>query len=128
VAAVRRDDGLQVSIPDLRGAGLTFKRIQRLSFHNQPVVQMVYLPENGEPIALCATVDPGPDETPHARHIGELDAVEWRQDRIGYLLVARDPHVDLTELSQQISNGITTNLYGRRGEVKQGAHSADFPG
>src|SRR5215467_9358500 len=50
-------DGMKVVVPDLRTAGLSFKRVQRLSFREQPVVQMVYLPEQGEPVALCVTRD-----------------------------------------------------------------------
>jgi len=46
-------DGMRVVVPDLRASGLTFKRVQRLSFREQPVVQMVYLPEQGVPVALC---------------------------------------------------------------------------
>jgi hypothetical protein len=41
---IRQDDRLAVQIPDLHSAGLTFKRVQRLSFNNQPLVQIVYLP------------------------------------------------------------------------------------
>src|SRR5262249_18279956 len=32
-------DGMRVVVPDLRAAGLSFRRVQRLSFREQPVVQ-----------------------------------------------------------------------------------------
>ena len=79
-------DGMRVVVPDLRGAGLRFKRLQRLSFREQPVVQMVYLPEQGEPVALCVTPDARPDEQPHAQQIGELSTVAWRHGELGCVL------------------------------------------
>ncbi len=50
---IHRQDGLPLAVPDLQNAGLTFKRLQRLRFHGKPLVQIVYLPAHGEPVALC---------------------------------------------------------------------------
>jgi hypothetical protein len=44
ISDLRIHDGIAVLVPGLRSAELTFKRVQRLSFHDRPVVQMVYLP------------------------------------------------------------------------------------
>ena len=49
---IRREDKLALRIPDLSSAGLTFKSVRRLHFNNKPLVQIVYLPETGPPIAL----------------------------------------------------------------------------
>ena len=78
--------------------------MQRLSFHDQPVVQMVYVPERGEPIALCVTPDARPDEAPHAQQIGEMSSVAWRRGNLEYVRAeqgfgrdavrARAPHRD----------------------------------
>ena len=105
-------DGLNVSVPDLRGAGLSFKRVQRLSFNQQAVVQMVYLPERGEPIALCITRDARPDETPHAQQIGELGTVAWRQGNLGYVLLGRASTEALMDLGRRIAASETGSLYG----------------
>lgn len=112
---LRVNDGMRVSVPDLRSAGLTFKRVQRLSFRDQPVVQMVYLPEQGEPIAVCATPDTRPDETPHAEQVGEMRTVAWRRGNVGYVLLGRDSTQALMELSRRIASGDTSSLYGRSG-------------
>jgi len=109
------DDGVKVLVPDLRTAGLSFKRVQRLSFHEQPVVQMVYLPEQGEPVALCVTRDARPDETPHAQQIGELDAVTWRQGNLGYVLLGKGAAQALMDLGRHIASGQVSSLYGRTG-------------
>jgi len=106
-------DGMRVVVPDLRASGLTFKRVQRLSFREQPVVQMVYLPEQGEPVALCVTRDAGPDEKPRARRIGELSTVAWRQGELGYLLLGKAPAQALMDLGSRIARGHANSLYGR---------------
>ena len=110
---LRVNDGIAVVVPNLRSATLTFKRVQRLSFHDRPVVQMVYLPQQGEPIALCVTPDAGPDETPHAQQIGEMSSVAWRQDNLGYVLLGRGPTQALVDLGRSIASGSISRLYGR---------------
>jgi anti-sigma factor RsiW len=108
---LQRLDGIPVRIPDLRSAGLTFKRVQRLSFQDQPVVQMVYLPDRGEPIALCVTQDSGADETPQAKQLGDMQAVVWRSDRLSYVLLAKRSQIDLLKLADQLAKGGTPALY-----------------
>jgi anti-sigma factor RsiW len=111
---LRQNDGLPVVIPDLRSAGLTFKRVQRLSVHNQPVVQIVYLPEHGgDPVALCLTRSTQPDEVPRGRVVDDMQAVEWRQDNMDYVLLARQAQLDLADLGHRIAHGHVANLYGR---------------
>ena len=110
---LRVNDGIAVEVPNLRSAALSFKRVQRLSFHDRPVVQMVYLPEHGEPIALCVTPDARSDETPHAQQIGEMSSVAWRQNNLGYVLLGRGPSQALVELGRSIASGSISRLYGR---------------
>jgi anti-sigma factor RsiW len=112
---LRAQDGIAVVVPDLRSAALTFKRVQRLSFHQQPVVQMVYLPEHGEPIALCVTPDARPDEPPHAQQVGELNSVAWRRDNLGYVVLGKVPARTLLDLGRRIASGSANRLYGRSG-------------
>ena len=66
-AQIRDDDGLAVRIPDLSAYGLTFKRVQRLRFNDKPLVQIVYLPERGAPVALCVMKEAKPDADCTAR-------------------------------------------------------------
>lgn len=120
VDQIRRVDGmLTLSIPDLRAAGLTFKRVQRLNYAGQPLVQIVYLPERGDPVALCAIAETGPDEPAHAEQVGGMDAITWRRDRLAYVLVAKNDSVDLARLGTQIAQGRTPELapqlYGSAG-------------
>jgi anti-sigma factor RsiW len=117
ISELRTEDGMQIAVPDLRSAGLSFKRVQRLSLHDSPVVQMVYLPEHGEPIALCATPDARPDESPHAQQVGEMNAVAWRRGNVGYVLLGRESAQELMDLGRQIASGNQSRLYGRNGRA-----------
>ncbi len=108
-------DALAIQIPDLRSAGLAFKRVQRLNFHGQPVVQIVYLPEQGGgPVALCVTRDREPDASPQARQVGEMQTVAWRRGNLGYVLLGRGSQIDLSRLGHRIASGEAAPLYSRR--------------
>jgi anti-sigma factor RsiW len=113
IADLQTNDGMKVLVPDLSNEGLSFKRVQRLSFHQQPVVQMVYLPEHGEPVALCVTRDARADEVPHAAQVGELSTVVWRQGNLGYVLLGRAPSQALMDLGHRLATGETRSLFGR---------------
>jgi anti-sigma factor RsiW len=113
IADLQENDGMKVLVPDLSSEGLSFKRVQRLSFHQQPVVQMVYLPEHGEPVALCVTPDAHADETPHARQVGELNTVSWRRGNLSYVLLGRGPPQALMDLGYRLARGDTPRLFGR---------------
>ncbi|VWC92147.1 anti-sigma factor [Burkholderia lata] len=58
---IGRNDGLRIRIPNLRSVGLTFKRIRWLNFNHKRLVKIVYLPEEGLPVALCVMKDERPD-------------------------------------------------------------------
>jgi anti-sigma factor RsiW len=121
IADLRATDGLSVQVPDLRSAGLAFKRVQRLSFHQQPVVQMVYLPAQGEPVALCVTADARADESPHMQQLGELNAVTWRRNNLGYVLLGKASAATLLDLGHQLANDHSGTLYGWIGSGRRDA-------
>src|SRR5215475_3898080 len=50
VDEIRTEDGIALRVPDLSKAGLRFIRVQRLKFHGRPLVQIVYLPQKGDPV------------------------------------------------------------------------------
>ena len=106
-----RAAGVPVSIPDLRSNGLEFKRVQRLSFHDQPVIQIVYLPEAGNPVALCITREPQAREAPHFQQLGAMQAAVWHDGALGYVLIARNTHLDLVSLGRRIASGETRILF-----------------
>jgi len=113
LADIRQRDGMPVRIPDLREAGLKFKRVQRLNFQNRPLIQMVYLPERGAPVALCVIEDAHADEPVRAQQVGEMKTVTWRENRLAYVLLANNSSVDLKQMAQRIADGKTAALYSK---------------
>ncbi|EDT43371.1 anti-sigma factor family protein [Burkholderia ambifaria] len=116
VENIRRDDGLRIRIPDLRAVGLTFKRIQRLNFNHKPLVQIVYLPEKGLPVALCVMKDERPDMALARQQVGSMEVVTWRRASVTYALIAAPGDTDLGAIGKRIAdNGVEEVL----GELQQ---------
>jgi anti-sigma factor RsiW len=113
VAEIRQDDGLAVQIPDLRSQGLAFKRVQRLSFHGKPLVQIVYLPEHGAPVALCVLKEAKADAVPASDRVEGMDVVVWRRDQLGYALIGEHGGLDLEALGKQLYGGQVSTTIGR---------------
>ncbi|WP_082778912.1 anti-sigma factor family protein [Burkholderia sp. PAMC 28687] len=113
VDEIRQDDGLALRIPDLSAAGLTFKRVQRLRFNNKPLVQIVYLPKEGAPIALCVMKEVKPDAAVADQTVASMTVVTWRQAELGYALIGQPQGVDLTALGKQISSSQVAPLFSR---------------
>ncbi|MFL9874493.1 anti-sigma factor [Paraburkholderia megapolitana] len=109
---IRSEDGLAVNIPDLRAAGLTFKRVQRLRFGNKALVQIVYLPQQGAPVALCVMKETKPDQAVAERRIDSMNVVTWRQAELGYALIGKPDQVDLAALAKRISGNQVDSLFG----------------
>ena len=104
VADIQRVDNLALQIPDLRSQGLTFKRVQRLRFHGKPLVQIVYLPERGNPVALCVLKEAKADAAPSKASVDGMAVVAWRRGQLGYALIGEPGTVDLGALGKQLYN------------------------
>ena len=103
VADIQRDDQLDIQVPDLKAQGLTFKRVQRLRWQDRALVQMVYLPEKGDPIALCVVKDPRPDQGVAEQHIDRMGVVTWRKGQLGYALIGAPGSVDLKAVASSLA-------------------------
>ncbi|MEM5382970.1 anti-sigma factor [Paraburkholderia phymatum] len=112
LADIRQRDGMPVRVPDLQQAGLKFKRVQRLNYDNRPLIQIVYLPERGDPVALCVLEDSHADEPVRAQQVGQMKTVTWRSNKLAYVLLAKNTPVDLQQMAKQIANGKVSYLYG----------------
>jgi anti-sigma factor RsiW len=114
---IRRDDRLALRVPDLSSAGLSFKSVQRLRFNNKPLVQIVYLPQKGPPIALCVMKDARPDETVASRKLDAMDVATWRQGELSYALIGQSDGVDLGALGKRIADSDLAPLFGQASTV-----------
>ncbi|MBR8348052.1 anti-sigma factor [Burkholderia ambifaria] len=112
VENIRRDDGLRIRIPDLRSVGLTFKRIQRLNFNHKPLVQIVYLPEKGLPVALCVMKDERPDTALARQQVGSMEVVTWRRASVTYALIAAPGDTDLGAIGKRIADNGMEEVVG----------------
>ncbi|MEX3940349.1 anti-sigma factor [Paraburkholderia sp. BR10937] len=117
VEDIRRDDRLALRVPDLSSAGLTFKSVQRLRFRDKPLVQIVYLPRSGPPIALCVMKDARPDEAVTSRTVDSMGVTTWRQNELTYALIGQAGDVDLAALGKRISNLDTAALFSEAQEA-----------
>jgi anti-sigma factor RsiW len=113
LADIHQRDGMPVDVPDLRQVGLKFKRVQRLNYHDHPLIQMVYLPERGDPVALCVIEDKQGDAPVASQQVGEMKTVTWRANRLAYVLLAKDPSLDLQAIGNTIAKGKAAPLYSR---------------
>lgn len=87
-ARLLEQSDLKVQVPDLEALGYTFVRGQQLAFDGKPLVQLIYLPAEGLPLALCFMIDEG-SETPLVleKHFG-LSTAEWRQQNKRFVMVS----------------------------------------
>jgi anti-sigma factor RsiW len=111
VSDIREHDHLPLRIPDLSSAGLTFKAMQRLRFNDKPLLQIVYLPKSGPPVALCVTKDARPDHPVGMRTVDSVDVAMWRQAELSYALIGNPQGVNLAELGKRISNADVRPLF-----------------
>ena len=100
-----RSTGMRLNIPDLREAGLTFKRIQQLDYHGRPLAQIVYLPKAGRPVALCVLEDRRANEGLRLQNVDDMRAATWRRDHQTYVFLTSNREVDVEGLASQIEKG-----------------------
>ncbi|WP_321893942.1 anti-sigma factor family protein [Paraburkholderia tropica] len=114
IEQIHSDDGVPLRVPDLRAAGLTFKRIQRLRFNTKPLVQIVYLPKTGLPVALCVMKDDRPDTAMKRQHVDSLNVLTWRRANLSYALIAALDDNALSAIGKQIAEGRDDEVLGQR--------------
>lgn len=113
IAQIHSDDGVLIRVPDLRPAGLTFTRVQRLRFHNRPLVQIVYLPKTGLPVALCVMKEEKPDTSMTHEHVENMNVLMWRRANLSYALIAALDDDQLLAIGKQIARGQTDTTVGQ---------------
>lgn len=92
-------------VPDLSGAGLQFRRVQRLGFGSTPLIQMVFLPTRGRPAALCVLPMQRPDVAPSLRRVAGLAVVSWTRSDLALVLVADMDDADALVLASGLFEG-----------------------
>jgi anti-sigma factor RsiW len=105
INSLYQQNHIRIDIPDLSKLGLQFKRVQRLGYGALPLMQMVYLPEQGNPVALCVIPENGPDVAPHQARVKGMETISWRRAGLAYLLVADAPAAPLAAAGNLLYEG-----------------------
>jgi hypothetical protein len=95
-------------VPDLSREGLQFKRAQRLTFADQPLLQMAYLPAQGKPTALCILKRSAAQaqSTPVAvQQLHGLTVVTWARGDLAYALATEMPAAQAQLLGERLAAG-----------------------
>ncbi len=98
----------KLMVPNLSGAGLEFKRIQRLGFRefdtDKPLIQMAYLPAKGKPGALCVLQTNGnADSAVKAQRMENLSVVTWKRGNLSYVLAVDLPLNEAAAIGDKLS-------------------------
>lgn len=108
---IRHVDGLALQVPDLSAAGLTFKRVQRLRFNNRALIQLVYLPKEGDPVALCVMKETMPDQSLAQLSVSGMNVVVWRKAALSYALIGSPQGVDLNAVARLVADSRSGQLF-----------------
>lgn len=111
LARFTADGGMSVAIPDLRSAGYTFGRIQRLAVGNVPMIQTEYLPANGKPISLCVLAVRRDDAKVSTRRIDGFGVSTWRRNGLEFVMLTDMPEKEVNRLALLVSRGDLPVLY-----------------
>jgi len=84
-----------LSIPDLSKQRLTFKRGQVLDIEGKTLIQLVYLPDTGLPIALCVLRNGAVDSLPKSGESRGQSFIEWSKNGLSYVIIGKTDKKDL---------------------------------
>ena len=93
--------GPEVRLPNLEPQGFRFVRAQLLRVGDLPLVQLLYLPAKGAPLALFA-IEAHRDSQPVFKQEGAVGSVFWCEDGIAYLLAGREDEAVLYRIAEKI--------------------------
>jgi anti-sigma factor RsiW len=79
----------KLEVPDLASVGFAFKRVQRLSFNNKPLLQIAYLPTLGLTGALCMMrAEKRGDVALQVLELHRLSIATWQREGLSYVFVS----------------------------------------
>lgn len=87
-------------VPDLGAQGLQFVRAQQLQFNGRVVLQLVYLPKQGAPVALCLMQTPSQPE--RSIDLEGQHALAWHAKGWAYVLIGSLPLHQMQALRQLV--------------------------
>jgi anti-sigma factor RsiW len=79
---------------------LRFMRAQQLQFDGKLVIQLVYLPQTGPPVALCLT--PATPQSNRAATLDQQQVLAWQNGVWAYALVGQLSRPDMQRLRERL--------------------------
>lgn len=92
----------RLRVPDLAAQGLAFKRAQRLGYRGAPLIQMVYLPAQGRPVAVCFLPSDRPRTTIQYAVAEVQNVAFWQDDGLAVVVVGDLPPLVMQQLAPEI--------------------------
>ena len=99
-----RSLGTTLQIPDLDAHEIQFKRAQLLHVNNEPLLQLVYLPKQGRPIAICIKQGAGMEVSNGLGESHQMQYAFWELNNLGVVMVADMPVAEFRTLSEQVKS------------------------
>lgn len=97
---------LRLRVPDLSAHGLAFRRAQRLGYGDAPLIQLVYLPQLGRPLAVCFLPAPGPGAPVRYAVVDAQNVAAWREGGLAFVVVGDFTPQALRELVPAIQSQV----------------------
>jgi anti-sigma factor RsiW len=98
-----RSLGANPKLPNLQAQGFRFVRAQALRFGDEPLTQILYLGNEGGPLALYAKKGQGGGSTTLSPgQFGDIRTVSWSEDGISYLLAGEVDETLLMRIATRI--------------------------
>ncbi len=79
--------GSDFDIPNLANHDLKFMRGQILEVDGAPLIQLVYLPSDGPPVAVCITPKTQAGNKPEKGITNGLSYVQWSDQKLSYVII-----------------------------------------
>lgn len=89
----------KLSVPSLEKQSIEFRRAQWLAIDNQPLLQLAYLPESGNPLAVCVLKkNKAENNAAEYGETGGMNYVHWQTGEHAVVIVGMVSQVELQEI------------------------------
>lgn len=89
----------KLSVPSLEKQSIEFRRAQWLAIDNQPLLQLAYLPESGNPLAVCVLKkNKAENSAAEYGETGGMNYVHWQTGEHAIVIVGMVSQVELQEI------------------------------
>ncbi len=92
-----------IQIADLSRFSYEFRRAQKLAHHDQTIIQVVYLAEQGKPLALCITKGEQTSLGLMHYHYADMNSLIWTDEGVTYMLVGDTNKMELQTMYESLT-------------------------